>query len=465
MDRPFANRTVIALVFAVALLATACTPSSDTTTSNPSATTSTTEVTTETPTTEAPTTEAPVTTRPLDSVPGSASDSLDPGLVERMREELAELALVSEQVRGLPFLNAPEVTILDEQEFSDRVSALIAEELDPGEMAVDSRYLTLMGMLEPGTDLYTTLIDLYTEQVGGFYDGDTKELVVPAAADGFTTLQRITVVHEMVHALTDQHFDFNDEFERRFDEGNGDDAAAFQALIEGDATHSQLVYMEELSPAEALAAAVESLSLDTTVLDSVPAWLQADLLYPYQQGLTFNQHLVSEGGLAAVDRAYQQQPATTEQVLDAVKYLRDERPRELPPLTADLAGWDVHDEGSFGEWGLRLVFLETLPSGLTTQVAAGWGNDHYRVFSRGEDVALAMHYVGDAESDAEELADAFIAHARDGMGAGSAVESGGGLLYDTNGIYVFIDRIEDELFFIASTDLGAGEDLRTQLGV
>ena len=45
------------------------------------------------------------------------------------------------------------------------------------------------------------------------------------------------------------------------------------------------------------------------------------------------------------------------------------------------------------------------------------------------------------------------------------MESGGGLLYDTNGIYVLIDRVEDELFFVASTDLAAGADLRMQLGV
>ena len=460
MDRSSAHRTLIALVLALALLVVACTPTSDTTTSTPPPSTSTTEPST----TEPPTTETPSATT-LGTIPGNASDSLDPALVARMREELAELALVTEQVRGLPFLTAPEVTILDEPEFADRVSTLIADELDEVELATDARYLTMLGLLEPGSDLYTLWIDLYTEQVGGFYDGETKELVVPAAADGFTSLQRITVVHELVHALSDQHFDFNDEFERRFDEGNGDDAAAFQALIEGDATHSQLVHMEELSPAEALAAAVESLSIDTTILDSVPAWMQADLFYPYQQGLNFTEHLVSEGGLAAVDRAYQQQPDTTEQVLDPVKYLRDERPRDLPALTASLAGWDVHDEGSFGEWGLRLLFTDTLSPGLVTQVGAGWGNDHYRVFALGDDVGLVMHYVGDAESDAEELADALIAHARDTMNAGAAVESEGGLLYDTNGIYVFIDRVEDELFFVASTDLTAGASLRTQLGL
>ena len=50
------------------------------------------------------------------------------------------------------------------------------------------------------------------------------------------------------------------------------------------------------------------------------------------------------------------------------------------------------------------------------------------------------------------------------MATGSAVESGGGLLFDDE-VYVFIDRIDDELFFVASTDGIAGAELRAQLGL
>jgi hypothetical protein len=87
------------------------------------------------------------------------------------------------------------------------------------------------------------------------------------------------------------------------------------------------------------------------------------------------------------------------------------------------------------------------------------------IYSRGEDVAVVIHYIGDAERDAEELADGLIEHAGRAMGAGAAVESGGGLLYDQGDLYVFIDRVEDELFFIAATDKTAGADLRIQLGL
>ena len=38
------------------------------------------------------------------------------------------------------------------------------------------------------------------------------------------------------------------------------------------------------------------------------------------------------------------------------------------------------------------------------------------------------------------------------MAAGPAAESGGGLLYDQADIYVFLDRVDDQVFWIASTD-------------
>jgi hypothetical protein len=111
------------------------------------------------------------------------------------------------------------------------------------------------------------------------------------------------------------------------------------------------------------------------------------------------------------------------------------------------------------------MFSESLAPGAATQAAAGWGNDTYLVFDSGNGVALASRYVGDAERDAEEVADALIAHARGPMDAGAPVEAGGGLLFDQNGVYVFIDRVDDEVFWIASTDPTAGADLRVQLGL
>ncbi len=440
------------------LLLGACTPGgSDTTTTAPETGSSSTDSTEPTPST---------TTLPVSptTVTGTASESLDPAVVQRMRKEVAELVALTEEIRGLPFLQIPAVAILDEEEFTANVATLIAEDLDEAETLIDDRFFTMMGMLDPDVDLYAFLIDLFSEQVLGYYDGDTKELVVPAAADGFTPAQRLTLVHELVHSLTDQHFEHNTEANHLRDEGTGDDASALSSLVEGDATYFQFVYLEGLPPAEALAIVTELLAADTSTVDAAPDWLQADLLFPYEQGLEFVGNQLADGGIAGVDRAYIDPPATTEQVLHPVKYDTREAPLPLQTPAVALDGWDVHDEGALGEWGLRLVLMGAISPGAVTQAAAGWGNDAYQIFSRGEDVAFVMHYAGDSEADAEDLANGLIVHARNRMATGSAVESGGGLLFDDE-VYVFIDRIDDELFFVASTDGIAGAELRAQLGL
>ena len=131
----------------------------------------------------------------------------------------------------------------------------------------------------------------------------------------------------------------------------------------------------------------------------------------------------------------------------------------------EIDGWDLYDEATFGDWGLRLVLEGSVAPGEVTQAASGWGNDVYRVFTRGDDVAMAMSYIGDSERDAEELANALIAHVRDDMDSGPAEESAGGLLYRQGNVYSFIDRIGDGIYWIVSTDKTAGEDMRQQLGI
>jgi hypothetical protein len=452
------TRTLLtALVVVIAIVGAACDSSSGGPTSTTGATgTSSTETTT--------TTAAPITSIPPSQIPGTDSPSIPADVADRMRADIGSIILDVEESRGLPFLEVPTVTILDQDSFTMRVNQQLVTEIDDDEVANQSALFMLLGMLDEGDDLKQMLVDLYTEQVAGFYDPDAEELVVPVSVDGITPLQEITIAHELTHALTDQHFDFNDEYERRVDEGTGDDATGMLALIEGDATYQQFLYLESLSPADAAAAALEALAIDTSILNDSPAWLQKDLAFPYEQGFNFTRYLVSQDGLRGIDKAYQDLPVSSEQILDPSKYLRGELPEELSPLTVSLAGWDLVDEASFGEWGVRLLLTDTLPPGDVAQAAAGWGNDTYREFRRGDDTAFAWSYLAESVEDAEDLANALIAHARGTMGSETSEESGGGLLF-TGSPYVFIDRVDDAIYFVASTDPSAGDDLRTQLGL
>ncbi|MEN8040902.1 MAG: hypothetical protein ABFR95_05305 [Actinomycetota bacterium] len=457
MPKPSKRVLRAVLAASVVLLVAACDSSGGGNTTTTGAPATTTLATT--------TTAAPLTSIPTGSIPGESSPSIPSDIAEAMRAEIGVLMLDVEESRGLPFLEIPTVTILDSTDFSARVRTTMEEDLDPVEVAGDQAMFELLGMLDGSTDLYQLLIDLYTEQVAGFYDPDADELVVPVSLDGITPLQEITIAHELVHALTDQHFDFNDVYEDRTDNGTGDDASGVLALVEGDATYQQFLYLESMSPADAAKAVLESLSIDQTTLLRAPTWIQQDLTFPYEYGLLFTQFLVQEGGLKGVDEAYLDLPVSSEQVLHPEKFMRSEQPSDLAPLTVTLPGWDLFDERSLGEWGIRMVLLDSLQPGRLTQAAAGWGNDRYRVFLNGDDTAFAWVYEGETIEDAEDLTNGLLDHIRDGMHAGSPEDSGGGLLYSTGTTYVFIDRVDEKIFFIASTDATAGASLRDQLNL
>jgi hypothetical protein len=445
----------------LALLATACTSSSDSTTV-PESTTATTELD---PTLTTTTTQTPLTSIPTEQIPGGHSESISDELDAAMRSEIGFLMLVAEANRGLPFLEIPTVTILDEEEFTQRVADEVADELDPVEIAGDELFFQLMGMLDDDVDLGQLIIDVSAGNVIGFYDPEVGELVIPIAADGLSSYQKITVVHELIHALTDQHFDFADEREVLDESGTGDDVSALLAGVEGDATYQQFVYFEGLDPADAVEAAREALSFDSSVFDAAPTWVQQDLMFPYEQGLVFIGEIIADGGLKGVDEMYQDLPTTTEQIIEPRKYLRREEPVPITPVSVTLDGWTIHDDGAFGEWGVRLILADTLSPGNITQAASGWGNDSYRVLINGDDVAVAWAYLAESVQDAEDLVNALILHARGPMGATSSRESGGGLLFEGGGTYVFIDRTDDRFVFVASTDAAAGDALRTQMGV
>jgi hypothetical protein len=241
--------------------------------------------------------------------------------------------------------------------------------------------------------------------------------------------------------------------------------SAALALIEGDATYQQFLFLESMSPEDAADAALEVQSFDSVVFDAMPAWLQRDLGFPYEKGLSFVGQIMATAGLKGVDDAYKALPISTEQILDPNKYFRNAQPEAIPPLTVELPGWDITEDATLGEWGIQLLLTEAESPGAVTQAAAGWGNDTYRFFTHGGDSAFAWAYQGETETDAEDLTDAMITHITDVMGATNGRESLGGLLYDGGNPYVFIDRIDDKVVFIAATDLAAVESLREQLGV
>jgi hypothetical protein len=87
------------------------------------------------------------------------------------------------------------------------VAARLDEELPPAERAAVRRTYVALGLLPDTLDLDALLLDLYTEQVLGYYDPAARTLFV-VSGEPVDDLRPV-IAHELVHALQDQHTDLD----------------------------------------------------------------------------------------------------------------------------------------------------------------------------------------------------------------------------------------------------------------
>lgn len=432
------RRTAFFLVFVLAL--SACTGGSAGTTA-PEPITASSTTTTETPPSTTTTTPGPQPTPPdLSGLEGLSPEA---------REQLEQLIVDAEQVRELPFLSPPTITVVSDDELEARVRESIEEDIE--DFPADEALYKLLGLLDPGADLLTMLLDLYGEQVAGFYDGDTGEIVVPSHAEGLSVLQRGTLVHELVHALTDQHFLFDEEFDAMIEEERLDQAAAYQALIEGDATLAEIIWIRGLSQEELGEFVAESLQADATALQSVPQFIQDSLLFPYDAGLGFVQGLHRSDGWAGVNEAYSilpGLPGSSEQVMTPDDYGRD-LPLEVEIPVIELEDYELERTSVWGEQGFRVMLDQVLGESTGAPAADGWGGDSYHQWFDGENAALLIVYRGDTERDLEELETALLSYQE----AAIAEED-----------YGLVAVRDGNLYFVLADELDAGEQITQALG-
>ena len=367
-----------------------------------------------------------------------------------VQQQLEDLIVTVQEVRSLPFLSPPNITVVTDAELEARVRELIEEEAD--DFPADDALYKLLGLMDQEADLEKLLLDLYGAQVAGFYDGETGEIVVPARQDGLTLLQQGTMLHELVHALTDQHFGFDAHFQAMVDEERLDEATAYQALIEGDATLAEVMWVQSLSQQELGRFVAESLAVDTSSLDAVPQFIRDSLFFPYDTGLGFVQELFAAGDWNAINDAYStfpDLPGSSEQVITPADYQRDLPVIvEIPTITIN--GYNLERTSVWGEEGFRIMIDQVLGESKGAKAADGWGGDSYHQWFDGENAAFLLVYKGDTARDLEELRSALLDYA---------------LAAVPEEDFVWVDEEEGVLYFIAADEVSVGELIRTAVGL
>jgi hypothetical protein len=227
----------------------------------------------------------------------------------------------------------------------------------------------------------------------GFYDHVRKTTYVRRGAT-----ERAAALHELVHALQDQHFGIGRLFALR----NARDAkVAALAAVEG---HARLV-SDVVAPRRLQAHGGPRLA----------RYLALERGFIYDVGLRFAADLRNLGGTQAVRGTLKRFPQTSEQVFHLDKYLERERAKPVV-LPVDAAGFTLASTNTFGELDVRaLLAVFAVPR--LDHVGTGWGGGRSAVYRRGMEDAVAIALDWDTERDALEWAEAVTIYVNEAFDA------------------------------------------------
>lgn len=333
--------------------------------------------------------------------------------IEGLTADEQKIIQLTEETRGITAETklAPVYKTADELR-QDLIEQL--EETTDEDLARELALYNILGFAPEDFDLRQFYVDLYTEQIAGFYDPDENAMYLITDID--PRENALTLAHEYTHYLQYNYEPFDKvlNYDDDFCEENGETCIIINSLIEGDASLTEnLLDVEETvlqAPDEQTATASSS-----SVFDNAPKYFQDSLLFPYLYGFDFVAYHYLKGGFDAVNDLFINLPESVEQIMHPEKYLKDS------PVTVTLEPFRsmiVKDFEPVQEDVLNEAdIMEILGGGYDAdwqlserQAAAGaegWGGGSY-IFARKDGKPLFFtKVIWDSEEDAKEAETTF----------------------------------------------------------
>ncbi len=313
---------------------------------------------------------------------------------------VATLASFVEDARHLRFDHPVAIEFLTEAAYKARASAEGGELSDDEkkEVEVFQGQARALGLIGQSTNLVDDLTQIASGGTLAYYDDEAEKMVIRGTE--LTVGLRVTVVHELTHALQDQAFDLSREFD------NDGTSSYFRALAEGDAERIENEYIESLSDSEEAAyfneqdenveGAVEELA------DVAPALVQI-FAAPYALGGPLATLIVEELGVKGLDKLFRTPPDSDEGLFNATATLDQQTAKKVsaPKL---VAGEEENDSGDFGSISWYLVLASFIDQRVAMTAVDGWGGDAYIGYRENNRTCIRIAFEGDTPADTAEMA-------------------------------------------------------------
>ena len=328
---------------------------------------------------------------------------------------------IASDIRGLKIKESVPCRLQDKAEVEKYLRDTIELKIPAAKFKNEERAYKIIGFIPQEFDYKNGLIKLYTEQLGGYYEPEGNFYAMASWMPGM--MQMPIAVHELTHALQDQHFDLNALMGDQTQES--DLMLARSAVVEGDATAVMLNYARKLSGQPSIAKdksisgfMVQNIAgaMFSNALHSAPSTLQALLIFPYVSGLNFVHTALKTDGFPGVNKIFKRLPESTEEILHPEKYLKGVRDFREIPLEPGPEGYDRQGESStysdrIGEFMIAALLGSYLSPVEGSKAAAGWAGDRIQLFEPVGDApgTVIWNTEWDTKVDADEFFQALTA--------------------------------------------------------
>ena len=306
-----------------------------------------------------------------------APSKITPEQAQKLFALVDVLIKFSSDETGLPIKSSVKRQLTSRDEVEKYLEQKFNEDEGTKRLQRDEIVLKKFGLLDRDFELKPFLLALLKEQIEAYYDSKTKtvNMLDWVGPDE----EQPVLAHELTHALQDQHSDLEKWNDQTPDDVSTDSAGdidhlakdemdtARDAVAEGQAT--VVMWDCELKPiGKSLIKDPEVLDLvksqmsgaeDSPVMARAPLLLSESMLFPYREGMSFEQDVwMDQGQTAAFAGALDRPPTSSWEIINPREYEKKHIPAipllpNIHPLTDP--AYKPYDIGQVGQLDVHIL--------------------------------------------------------------------------------------------------------------
>jgi hypothetical protein len=317
-----------------------------------------------------------------------AQSGVDVSQAQEIFKEIDGILQDLHDITGFKIKHRVPAEIITRDKVKEFLQQRMKEASSPEEIRVEELTLKKFGLVPPDFDLAKNTIDLLTEQAAAFYDYHRKRMFITDWTPSAT--REPALVHELGHALADQ----NVNLEKFIKQGqkSDDGSLARLAVMEGQASWLMAEYLARkvgqslaTSPLllETMAHTIESGASEFPVFESEPLYLRETLIFPYSEGLLFQNAVYARLKQKSFAEVFHRPPVSTQQILHPNLYFSGLEPaRPALPQLADGHGYKRIADGTMGELDHAILLEQYAGKEESKAISPHWRGGAYALMER-----------------------------------------------------------------------------------